>query len=115
MVIAATWAGYPGAVCITPLAWLLALPVGSRIESHSTNLQPRQRLRQSTLAGGLLGLLQGLLFIFTMPRLGVIQDNELASAAGIAIFFLLAGIPIAAGLSTFAAWLVQHKSTLPDG
>lgn len=110
MVIAVTWAGFPGVVCITPLAWLLALAVGVRIEAHSPSLEKRPRLRQAALAGGFLGLLQGLLFILILPRLGPLQADERSMAAGIAIFFLISGILVAAGLSTFTAWLAQRRA-----
>lgn len=110
MVIAVTWAGFPGVVCITPMAWLLALAVGVRIEAHSPSPEKGQRLRQAALAGGLLGLLQGLLFIVILPRLGPLQADERSLATGIAIFLLITGIPVAAGLSTFTAWLAQRRT-----
>jgi len=37
VVLLATWSGYPGIVCITPLAWLMALWVGIVCVSHSTS------------------------------------------------------------------------------
>jgi len=42
VVLLATWAGYPGVVCITPLAWLMALRVGIVCVSHSAS-QPASR------------------------------------------------------------------------
>ena len=95
------------------MAWLLALVVGVRIEAQSTRPEAGQRLRQAALAGGFLGLLQGLLFLVIMPRLGPLQPDERSMAIGIAIFFLIAGIPITAGLSAFTAWLAQRRATHP--
>ena len=115
VVIAVTWAGYPGVTCITPLAWLLALPVGVRIEAHSTSPDAGQRLREAALAGALLGLLQGILFLLIMPRLGPLQADERASAGMIALALLIIGIPIAAGLSTLTAWLAQRRISQPAG
>ena len=113
MVIAVTWAGFPGVVCITPLAWLLALAVGVRIEEQSTLPEAGQRLRQAALAGGFLGLLQGLLFLVIMPRLEPLQPDERSMAIGIAIFVLIAGIPVAAGLASFTTWLAQRRAVHP--
>lgn len=109
VVLLATWGGYPGIVCVTPLAWLMALTVGARCASQSSSAKPGQRLLEAAFAGALFGLLQGVLFFFIAPRLGPINADEQASATGISFGMLCVGVPVAAGLSTFIAWLVQRR------
>jgi hypothetical protein len=40
MVILVTLAGYPGVICVTPMAWLIALRVGNICVARSTSEQP---------------------------------------------------------------------------
>ncbi len=49
IVVFVTWRGYPGVVCVTPLAWLLALPVGVTVAGGSASPQPAQRRREAAL------------------------------------------------------------------
>src|SRR5215207_4792782 len=63
MVVLVSLAGYPGVVCVTPMAWLLALRVGNLCVAHSKSGQSSQRLMEAALAGGFLGFLQGMLFL----------------------------------------------------
>src|SRR5512141_2015185 len=58
-VLFVTWAGYPGVICVTPVAWLIALRVGLVCASQSSSPLPSQRLREAALAGAWFGLLQG--------------------------------------------------------
>jgi hypothetical protein len=109
-VLVITWAGYPGVVCVTPMAWLMSLAVGQRCASRSTSPTATKRLLEAALAGALFGGLQGVLFILTMPRLGPISADEQASVLWISLGMLCVGIPIAAGLATFTAWLVQQRT-----
>ena len=44
-VLLATWAGYPGVVCVTPLAWLIALRVGIVCVTHSASSSLVRRLQ----------------------------------------------------------------------
>jgi hypothetical protein len=66
-VIVISLLGYPQVLRLTPLAWLLAIPLGLRIrrESHS----PEQNTRREAAAGGaLLGLWQSALLIISVIR-----------------------------------------------
>ena len=51
-------AGYPGVICMTPLAWLLALPTGVRCVLNSRSDGTRVLLREAALAGVGLGLIE---------------------------------------------------------
>jgi uncharacterized membrane protein len=66
-------------VCVTPLAWLMALRVGIVCVGRSTSDQTKQRLQEGALAGEWFGLLQGLLFWVIVPCMGPIQASEQTS------------------------------------
>jgi hypothetical protein len=111
-VIAISLFGYPGVVCMTPVAWLLALPVGFRLarESSSTG---RVLLHEGLAAGGLLGLGQGLLVAAAM-LLGSRITNygaELSQSWLAALIAALFSIPACAGLSLLAAWWGRQHNT----
>ncbi|MEO7841579.1 MAG: hypothetical protein ABIU06_19740 [Anaerolineales bacterium] len=76
MVLLVTWAGYPGVVCVTPMAWLIALRVGNLCVWRSRSVLSSRRLTEAALAGGLLGFLQGLLFAGLITLLQAINADE---------------------------------------
>jgi hypothetical protein len=108
-VLVVTFAGYPGVVCVTPMAWLLALSVGLRCASTSASLTPGKRILEAALAGALLGLLQGILFSLIVGRMGEIAPDEQVSALGLSAGMLCAGILAAAALAAFNAWLLENR------
>jgi hypothetical protein len=108
-VLVVTWAGYPGVVCVTPVAWLIGLVVGLRCAMWSRSPDSRRRVTEAGLAGGILGFLQGLLFFFVLPRMGPVPQSEQASALGLGLALLCGGIFAAAGLSAFNAWLYLRR------
>ena len=112
-VLLVTWAGYPGVVCVTPLAWLLALRVGLRCAVVSRSPKSSQRMLEAALAGGFFGFLQGVLFLLIAPRMGPISSSEQGSALGIGLFLMCGGMFTAAGLSAFNAWLFLRRRTVP--
>ena len=85
VVLLATWGGYPGVVCVTPVAWLIALRVGLVCVGQSRSAQRGRRLLEAALAGALIGLLQGLLFWVVIPRMGPILPSEQAQAIGLVV------------------------------
>jgi hypothetical protein len=110
VVLLISWAGYPGVICVTPMAWLMALAVGQRCAAQSTSETRTKRLLEAALAGAIFGLLQGVLFFFIAPRMGPVTAREQTSALGISLGMLCVGIPVAAGLATFTAWLVLQRT-----
>ena len=114
-VLVVTFAGYPGVVCVTPLAWLLALRLGIMCVGRSASTQPSRRVLEATLAGGVFGLLQGLLFIVIVPRMGSIQASEQASAIMISVIMVVMGSLVGAGLSAFTASQTERRlrATVP--
>ena len=109
MVVLVWLAGYPGVVCVTPMAWLLALRVGNLCVARSASETSSKRLMEATLAGGLLGLLQGILFIVIIPFLGPIQSDERARTIILALIQLVFGVFAGAGLSLFTAYLNEQR------
>ncbi len=49
MVLLFTWRGYPEVICMTPMTWLLALPVGVTVAGGSASQQLAQRRREAAL------------------------------------------------------------------
>lgn len=109
IVLLATWAGYPGVVCITPMAWLLALRVGMICVRRSKSEQSAQRLLEAAFAGGFLGLLQGILFTVIIPFMGPIETNERTNMLVLTLILLIAGVFAGAGLSFFTAYLIERR------
>jgi uncharacterized membrane protein len=108
-VLLITWSGYPGVVCITPMAWLLAIPIGMVCSLRSKTQKFSTRLLESTLAGGILGLLQGLLFFIIIPVMGPIKPEEEANQMTLNLIMLTAGALIAAVLSLFSAFSTERR------
>lgn len=108
-VLLASWAGYPGIVCITPLAWLVALRVGIVCAIRSTSQVARRRVQEAALAGGIYGLLAGGLFWILTPRMGPIQPDEKSTALLISIGMVIIGIFASAGLAAFTASQYERR------
>jgi len=109
LILLISLAGYPGVVCITPMAWLIALRVGNQVAASSRSAMPKSRLIEAGLAGGLLGLLQGILFAVIIPFMGPVQSDEWTKGIGLILIILIAGIWIGAGLSFFTAYLNETR------
>jgi hypothetical protein len=114
VVLLVTWAGYPGVVCVTPMAWLIALRVGLICVSQSSSLGRARRLLEAVLAGAVFGLLQGLLFWVLTPRMGPVLPSEQAGMNVIIGFMILVGMLAGAMLSLFTAYLVERRRITED-
>ena len=109
MVLLITFAGYPGVVCVTPMAWLIALRVGNLVAWTSKSGRRSQRLAESALAGALIGLLQGILFAVIVPLMGPIRNDEMASSIALILLMLVVGTFAGAALSFFTAYLNENR------
>ena len=109
MVILVSLAGYPGVVCVTPMAWLIALRVGNLCVVRSQSETSSQKLLEATLAGGILGLLQGILFIAVIPFAGPIQADERTQTIVLSLLMIIVGIFAGAGLSFIMAFLNERR------
>jgi|GEM_PF-799715 len=105
----AALSGYPGAICITPVGWVLGMLAGMRVVSYSSNPEPARRLVEAGIAGALIGLFEGLLAALILALYnpdGVFKplslSNDPLSSLGTAVlvFFAVGGLGalICAGL-----------------
>jgi hypothetical protein len=110
-VIAISWMGYPGVVYMTPMAWLLALPVGLRVRRESVS-PGRRPVLEAALGGGLLGFCQSLLVPAVMtvsPYLSrnssLIPPNPFITA----VVLTLISVPVTAGLAALIAGMMKTE------
>lgn len=101
----------PGVVCVTPLAWLMALWVGLRCAAYSRSAQKYTRLKEAALAGGVFGLLQGILFLAIMPLMGSIKMEERQKAILWGVIMIVFGAVVSAVLSMAIAATADRKRT----
>jgi hypothetical protein len=109
MVLLVTWAGYPGVVCVTPMAWLIALRVGNLCVWRSKSTLSSRRLTEATLAGGFLGFLQGLLFAGIITLLEPINADERSRTIILTLILIVTGIFAGAGLCFVTAYLNERR------
>jgi len=109
MVLLVTWAGYPGVVCVTPMAWLIALQVGNLTVARSRSESSSRRLTEAALAGAVLGLLQGLLFAAIISLLEPINADDRTRTIVLTLIMIVIGIFAGAGLSFFTAYLNERR------
>lgn len=102
----------PGVVLATPMAWLLALWVGLRCAAYTRSVWKSARLTEAALAGGIFGLLQGLLFIAITPLMGPIQAEERQKAVLLGVVMTILGAVISAGLSLAIAASQERRRTV---
>src|SRR5512146_1770664 len=87
-VIAITLMGYPEVICMTPVAWVLAMPVGLRV--HRESQSPRERaVLEAALSGGFLGFWQGLLVPAVMVGSSYLLPGKIGSEAPSPVFAAL--------------------------
>jgi hypothetical protein len=109
MVLLVTWAGYPGVVCVTPMAWLMALRVGNSCVARSRSTSASRRLAEAALAGGIFGFLQGCLFGMVTLLLSPIEASERIRAIILILAMTIAGIFAGAIFSFFTAYFSEQR------
>ncbi len=103
--------GYPGVIFMTPVAWLLALPVGLRIfrESQSPG---KGSVLDAAFGGAVLGFWQGMLVLAVMVASTLLPGKIMSDppspifAAGLSILF---GVPVTAGLAALITFWMARK------
>ncbi len=95
-----TAAGQPGVVCMTPMAWLLALWSG-RQYVRLTHGQP-DRLGP-VLLGAILGLGLGLIFALVSAQALPVDPSEVGKSQMLTALMIVGGIVACAALSAFTA------------
>jgi spore maturation protein SpmB len=100
----------PGVVCATPMAWFMALWVGLRSAAYTRSETKGARLMEAALAGGIFGLLQGVLFTAIVPFMGEIKTNEQRKAVVLAIVMTVLG----ALISVLLAECLQFRQRIVE-
>jgi hypothetical protein len=105
-----TFSGYPGVVCMTPMAWLLGTWVGTFVAGRSRSPAAR-RLQEAAICGALLGLAQGL--IFYLVQLGMpLQPGEEQKALTLTLGIAGFGTLVSALLSLWTAAMRNRRRGL---
>ncbi|MCB0184158.1 MAG: hypothetical protein KDE31_07840 [Caldilineaceae bacterium] len=102
----ASYQGQPGILCLTPLAWLLAVPTGLNYVAFSAGRPGRSPFWAGAVAGATLGLLFGLLIWglggYLMPAdpeemgtLSIGQIGAILTGLGVVVGALLSGFTAA--------------------
>ena len=99
----------PGVVCVTPMAWLMAIWVGLRSVAYTRSAEKPSRLIEAALAGGIFGLLQGVLFAVIAPFMGNITPEERQKALLLTIVMIVLGALVAAVLSLAIASTQERR------
>jgi hypothetical protein len=102
-------AGQPGVLCLTPLAWSLALYSGSFYGRRVSIQMPA--FPGGFLAGTLLGLLQGAFVVYGNTRMMAAETSAESIARGthIPVIIALASIVLCALLSGTQAHVAQRR------
>jgi hypothetical protein len=103
--------GQPGVVCITPMAWLLALWSGAQYAARTAGQPLKSPLLGPALLGTVLGIGFGLIFILGISPLAA-QEADPAEAAkypGLTAAIFVGSVLVCALLSTFTAWLTRRR------
>lgn len=110
-VITVALLGYPGVICMTPAAWILAIPVGQRVFRESQS-PLAGRIREAALGGGLLGLCQGLLLagvLAAAPSLLVKMPVSLPGAPILSLLGVAASSAVTAGISALMVMVMARR------
>lgn len=101
-----SYQGQPGVICMTPMAWLLAIPAGLNYVAFAKGRPGKSPFLAGFLLGALLGLALGLVFFAIAART---MPDDPPSAGTLTTFQLSliitgAGAVISALLGGFMAW-----------
>jgi hypothetical protein len=112
MVALATLSGQPGVVCITPMAWLLALWSGVRYVRLSGGQPTRFPLLGPVLLGAALGLAMGIIFsLVVYLKFPPASPGDVYKTAVLTLFSFIGGMVSCAGFCTLTAWLTRRQYT----
>jgi uncharacterized membrane protein len=111
MVVMATMGGQPGVVCITPLAWTLALWAGQRYSLRMLNHETSKLYLGSALLGLLLGIGFGLVFLAGLSQMAPDPTNtaDVARTQGVAVYMFTGGLIVCPVLSVIMAAIVRRR------
>jgi hypothetical protein len=96
--------GMPAVICLTPFAWLLAIPVGRSCRGSGTGRLTSIIAAEAAIAGALLGASQGLVdlaVLYWVSPYGSPYESPIIVA--FALLILLVSAAAAAGLAAYSA------------
>ena len=104
-VFSITAAGQAGVVCVTPMAWLIALWCGGQYVRLSGG---RPGSWGPALVGAALGLGMGIIFILVSTQTMPVDPDEVSKTQMLTAIIMIGGIVICAVLSLFTAKLTRE-------
>jgi len=99
----------PGVVCVTPMAWLIALRVGIICAASSRSEASNSRYLEAALAGGVLGFMQGILFAMVSAQMEPIGADDATKAVTLTIVLIVVGMFAGAALAFITAYLTEQR------
>ena len=114
MAVLAALGGYPGVVCITPMAWLIGLAAGHRVAAVTSSPVGGRPLVEAAIAGALVGLIEGVLAVIIGARMELNGPAEVQQALGLAACALVLGVGVTAALAVAMAWVVGRRRMKAD-
>jgi hypothetical protein len=106
-----SFSGQPGVICVTPMAWLLALWSGGQYIRLTGGRGERKPLLGPALVGAALGVCMSVMFILVtaiaLPAGSA--PGEAAKAVLLDAIIGVGGILACAALSTFTGWLTLNR------
>jgi len=99
----------PGVVCVTPMAWLIALRVGIICVAQSRSETSTSRYLEAALAGGVLGFLQGILFAIVSAQMEPIGADDTTKAYILTIVMLAVGMFAGGVLAFITAYFTEQR------
>jgi hypothetical protein len=115
MAVLATLGGYPGVICVTPMAWLIGLAAGQRVAMGSHSAPGRRVLVEAAIAGALVGAIEGALFVVIGSRAELRDATEVQQMLGSSACVVLLGVPVTAGLAAGMAWVAERRRMKDEG
>jgi hypothetical protein len=108
LVVVFAWRGQPGVVCLTPVLWLLAVVAGKGTPAYSRSAEPATRRAEAGLAGGLLGVLQGMLFTVMTQVMAPMTPRERLTMALLGVAVTFGGLLVCTVAAFAVAALVER-------
>lgn len=100
--------GFPGVVCVTPMAWLLVLPAARNYVIRYGNPQTPRSVLEITIVGAAAGLLYGMIFLLVANRLMDTRPEELGDIVLLSMIMIGAGVVVCAALA-FVMATITHR------
>jgi hypothetical protein len=110
---AITAAGQPGVVCVTPMAWLMALWCGGQYVRLSSGRAGQRSLLGAALVGTALGLGMGVVFILVSTLAMPVgpDPTEISKMQVLTAVISVGSVLVCAAFSALTGWLTLQRYT----